>query len=164
MAMHTPAIQTPDAALQRLPVAASRGLLIALLLAAGLLIGSFAGGIDRLPTAEQELAGVAADFEPAVFPDEATGGVLLVEIPAGSFDAFASEHRGYVVPPVIRLEAGDSIQINNHDTGAHMIFYTVVPPGATVSLPFDAPGTYVYSSGCAVDPRMNSFTSIIVTA
>jgi plastocyanin len=164
MAMHALSMQATGNASQRMPVAASRGLLVVLLLAAGLLISTFASGIEYLPAVEEETAGVAAEFEPAVFPDESTDGVLLVDIPEGSFDAFASEHRGYVVPPLIRLKAGDKIQINNHDTGAHMIFYSFVPPGSSAAMPFDSPGTYVYSSGCAVDPRMNSFTTIIVTA
>jgi plastocyanin len=164
MAMQTLPMQTTGIALQRMPAAATRGLLVAFVLAAGLLISTFATGIEGLPAVEEETAGVAAEFEPAIFPDESTDGVLLVDIPSGSFDAFASEHRGYVVPPLIRLKAGDRIQINNHDTGTHMIFYSFVPPGSSASMPFDTPGTYVYSSGCAVDPRMNSFTTIIVTA
>jgi FtsP/CotA-like multicopper oxidase with cupredoxin domain len=152
------------AAFGRVRAAAARGLLVALMLVAGVLISSLATPIDRLPPGGQEIAVVAADFEPAVFPDASTDGVLLVDIPAGSFDAFASDFHGYVVPPVIRLRAGDTIQINNHDTGTHMIFYEVVPPGSSLSMAFDTPGNYVYSSGCAGDPRMNSFTTIIVTA
>src|SRR5687768_4355119 len=109
MTMNPLPIQSTGIALQRMPVAATRGLLVALLLAAGLLISTFAAGIDGLPAVEEERAGVAAEFEPAVFPDESTDGMLLVDIPEGSFDAFASEHRGYVVPPVIRLKAGDRI-------------------------------------------------------
>lgn len=114
-------------------------------------------------TGAQEIVKTSA-WKLVVFADTATDGVLAMELPAGAYDAFARDQAGYVIPPVIRLAAGDRIEITNNDSGTHMVFYSVVTAGTTATMQFDTPGTYVYSSGCAVNPRMNSFTTVIVSA
>jgi hypothetical protein len=155
---HVTAEQEP----RSLPGLVSRLILVALLVAGSAFIGTLV--VDRLPADESEPVPVAVGaFEPITFPKEAVDGVLLVEIPLGAYDAFAHDRAGYIVPPAIRLQAGDRIEIVNHDTGPHMIFYAFVPPGSTSTLRFDTPGIFTYSSGCAVNPAMNSFTSVIVS-
>lgn len=138
-----------------------RLLLLGLLIFGGALAVSQLGDRDGATPVDQ--ASVSADdFEPVMFPSRATNGVLLIEIPVGAYDAFVNDRAGYIVPPAIHLTAGDRIEVINYDTGPHMIFYAFVPAGATSTLRFDEPGLFVYSSGCAVNPAMNSFTTVIV--
>jgi hypothetical protein len=132
--------------------------LVALLLLIGLAV------VDLTSERGAGIPAEAAAFVPAVFPDRSSDGVLRVEITPGAYDAFARGEAGYLVPPVMQLQAGDAIEVVNHDSGGHMIFYAYVPPGSTARMQFDEPGVFTYSSGCAVNPKMNSFTSVVVSA
>jgi hypothetical protein len=140
-----------------------KGLLVlALLLIGGVLIQNQIAGPSLFDTSTESVQPVA--FVPTTFPSGAVNGVLRFDIGEGAYDAFARGEAGYVVPSLIELSAGDMVEIVNSDSGAHMIFYAFVPPGSTSTMTFDEPGIFTYSSGCAVNPAMNSFTTVIVTA
>ncbi len=152
---------------ERSGAAVQWGILILLILG-GTLFMTRSTVRDELPlpvmTSHDAPSGWTSDFVPAEFPSESADGVLLVEVMPGAYDAFANNQRGYIVPSVVRLKAGDRIVIDNKDSGAHMIFFTFVPPDSRVSMIFPEPGTFAYSTGCAANPEMDSFTTIIVSA
>jgi plastocyanin len=137
----------------------TRAMLLAGLLAGGVLAGNLVAEPAATPVEAEAVA-----FEAPIVPETSTDGVLRFVLPEGAYDAFARDEAGFVMPSVLRMEAGDRIEIVNEDSGSHMVFYSFVPAGTTVTLPFDEPGTFTYSSGCAVNPRMNSFTTLIVEA
>ena len=141
--------------LRRLPA-------IVLLLAAGVLMQGQATTPATISPVSEPVAQTA--FVPATLPSKAIDGILHFEIGQGAFDAFARSEPGFVVPDLIQLQVGDTVEIVNHDSGAHMIFYAFVPPETTSTMRFDEPGIFTYSSGCAVNPAMNSFTTVIVSA
>jgi hypothetical protein len=99
----------------------------------------------------------------ALMPAEPTDGVLTMVIPPGAAADQKVGGRGYQMPDVIRLTAGDTIVLRNDDTAPHMILYAFLMPGETHERTFTTPGSEVYSSGCGVHAAsFLNFTTIFV--
>jgi len=63
---------------------------------------------------------------------------------------------------VIRVRVGDRIVIENQDVQSHFVLYAFVRPGETIDRVMTAPGSEVYSAGCATDHSVNAFTSLFI--
>lgn len=86
----------------------------------------------------------------------------VLDIQPGAYEQFVIGEYGYVIPPVLTLQVGDRVEIINNDSFPHMAFYQFVLPGRTATITYEETGNYVYSSGCAANPSMNSFTTVLV--
>jgi plastocyanin len=99
----------------------------------------------------------------ALMPTAPTDGVLTMVIPPGAAADQKVGGRGYQMPDVIQLTAGDTIILRNDDTAPHMILYAFLMPGETHERTFTTPGSEVYSSGCGVHAAsFLNFTTIFV--
>ncbi len=98
-----------------------------------------------------------------VMPTAPTDGVLTMVIPPGAAADQKVGGRGYQMPDVIQLTAGDTIVLRNDDTAPHMILYAFLMPGETHERTFTTLGSEVYSSGCGVHAAsFLNFTTIFV--
>jgi hypothetical protein len=98
-----------------------------------------------------------------VMPAAPTDGMLTLIIPPGAAADQQVGGRGYQLPDVIQLTAGDTIALRNDDTAPHMILYAFLMPGETHERTFATPGSEVYSSGCGVHAAsFLNFTTIFV--
>jgi hypothetical protein len=105
-----------------------------------------------IPTSAPVLPGVPAD------------GVLTLVIPPGAAADQRLGGRGYTMPDVIQLTAGDTIVLRNDDSVPHMILYAFLMPGQTHERTLLTPGSEVYSSGCGVHgASFLNFTTIFVS-
>jgi hypothetical protein len=93
-----------------------------------------------------------------------TDGVLSLVIPLGAAADQKLGGRGYTMPSVIQMKAGDTIILRNDDTAPHMILYAFLLPGQTHERTLVTPGSEVYSSGCGVHgASFLNFTTIFVS-
>ena len=93
-----------------------------------------------------------------------TDGVLTLVIPPGAAADQRLGGRGYAMPGVIQLTAGDTIVLRNDDTAPHMILYAFLLPGQTHERTLTTPGSEVYSSGCGMHgASFLNFTTIFVS-
>lgn len=100
----------------------------------------------------------------ATMPSSPVDGVLTMVIPRGAAADQQAGGRGYEMPSVISLEAGDTIVIRNDDDAPHMIMYTFLMPGETDERTFTEPGSEVYSAGCGLHAAsFLNFTTIFVS-
>jgi hypothetical protein len=91
-------------------------------------------------------------------------GVLTLVIPPGAAADQRRGGRGYAMPSVIQLTAGDTIVLRNDDTAPHMILYALLLPGQTQTRTLTTPGSEVYSSGCGGHgASFLNFTTIFVS-
>jgi hypothetical protein len=98
-----------------------------------------------------------------VLPGTPTDGVLTLVIPPGAAADQRRGGRGYTMPDVIQLTAGDTIVLRNDDSVPHMILYAFLMPGQTHERTLLTPGSEVYSSGCGVHgASILNFTTIFV--
>ena len=98
-----------------------------------------------------------------MMPAAPTDGVLTMVIPPGAAADQRAGGRGYQMPDVIQLTAGDTIVLRNDDTAPHMILYAFLMPGETHERTFTTLGSEVYSSGCGVHAAsFLNFTTIFV--
>jgi hypothetical protein len=108
-------------------------------------------GAPAVPTSAPVLPGTPAD------------GVLTLVIPPGAAADQRRGGRGYTMPDVIQLTAGDTIVLRNDDSVPHMILYALLMPGQTHERTLLTPGSEVYSSGCGVHgASILNFTTIFV--
>jgi hypothetical protein len=99
-----------------------------------------------------------------VLPGTPTDGVLTLVIPPGAAADQRLGGRGYTMPDVIQLTAGDTIVLRNDDSVPHMILYAFLMPGQTHERTLLTPGSEVYSSGCGVHAvSFLNFTTIFVS-
>ena len=99
-----------------------------------------------------------------VLPGTPTDGVLTLVIPPGAAADQRLGGRGYTMPDVIQLTAGDTIVLCNDDSVPHMILYAFLMPGQTHERTLLTPGSEVYSSGCGVHAAsFLNFTTIFVS-
>jgi hypothetical protein len=97
-------------------------------------------------------------------PSAPVDGVLTMVIPPGAAADQQAGGRGYEMPSVISLRAGDTIVIRNDDDAPHMILYAFLMPGETHERTFTGPGSEVYSSGCGLHAAsILNFTTIFVS-
>jgi hypothetical protein len=93
-----------------------------------------------------------------------TDGVLTLVIPPGAAADQRLGGRGYTMPNVIQLTAGDTIVLRNDDDAPHMILYAFLLPGQTHERTLTTPGSEVYSSGCGMHgASFLNFTTIFVS-
>jgi hypothetical protein len=110
------------------------------------------------------LGAPAAPESAPKLPAAPIDGVLTLVIPPGAAADQRAGGRGYQMPDVIQLTAGDTIVLRNDDTAPHMILYAFMMPGDTHERTFTAPGSEVYSSGCGVHASsFLNFTTIFVS-
>lgn len=126
-------------------------------------------GVGLRDTADSEAVSrlmFTAPVAPAsvgVMPTAPTDGVLTMVIPSGAAADQKVGGRGYQMPDVIQLTAGDTIVLRNDDTAPHMILYAFLMPGETHERTFTTLGSEVYSSGCGVHAAsFLNFTTIFV--
>ena len=98
--------------------------------AAGLGLASTAACTARTPTAA-----------PATPPPD-----LLFVIPPGTAAAKLRGEPAFSLPPVIRVQTGQAIAVQNDDQAMHYFFSLPVAPGQTVRKPFLAVGRFGYST------------------
>jgi hypothetical protein len=99
-----------------------------------------------------------------VLPATPADGVLTLVIPPGAAADQRLGGRGYTMPDVIQLTAGDTIVLRNDDSVPHMILYAFLMPGQTHERTLLTPGSEVYSSGCGVHgASFLNFTTIFVS-
>ena len=98
-------------------------------------------------------------------PSAPTDGVLTITIPRGTDSSMKqSGDAGYHLPPVIRLTIGDTVVIRNDDDVPHMILFTFLLPGESVTRVLTTLGSETYSSGCAAHAAsFPDFTTIFIT-
>jgi hypothetical protein len=117
------------------------------------------------PAASPATTSTGSSIPTVSAPSAPTDGVLTIVIPPGMDAAIKRGESDYHMPPVMRLRVGDTIVIRNDDSAPHMILYTLVEPGETQRRTLTAPGSEVYSSGCAANAaKFNDFTTIFVAA
>jgi hypothetical protein len=105
----------------------------------------------------------AVSTSASVLPGKPTDGVLTLVIPPGAAADQRRGGRGYTMPDVIQLTAGDTIVLRNDDSVPHMILYALLMPGQTHERTLLTPGSEVYSSGCGVHgASILNFTTIFV--
>jgi hypothetical protein len=110
------------------------------------------------------VGGPAAPASVPLMPAAPTDGVLTLAIPPGAAADQQVGGRGYQMPDIIQLTAGDTIVLRNDDTAPHMILYALLMPGETHERTFITPGSEVYSSGCGVHAAsFLNFTTIFVS-
>ena len=68
-----------------------------------------------------------------VLPGTPADGVLTLVIPPGAAADQRLGGRGYTMPDVIQLTAGDTIVLRNDDSVPHMILYAFLMPGRRTS-------------------------------
>jgi hypothetical protein len=125
---------------------------------------------NNAPAVQAHHAGAVTDhtaMEPLLnVAAEPVDGVLAIVIPAGTDAAMRTRgDAAYGMPPVIRVKTGDTITIRNDDTAPHMILWAFLMPGQSAARTFTAPGSEVYSAGCAVmATHMPDFTSLFIAA
>ena len=135
---------------------------IGLALIAVLLIGVVASTTRMSPA--PTLQALPAVTEAMVVPTVPTNGVISFTIPLGATEVQQQGGQAYIMPAAMRLKVGDRVVVRNDDIYPHLIFYSLVLPGATETMSFDEPGIHPYSSGCAAHGGMlNAFTSVIVS-
>jgi hypothetical protein len=137
--------------------------LIAILIAVSGGLGLRGAVVVETPT----FSGFGALADPAsvpTMPAAPTDGVLIMVIPPGAAADQRAGGRGYQMPDVIQLTAGDTIVLRNDDTVPHMILYAFLMPGQTYERTVMTPGSEVYSSGCGVHgASFLNFTTIFVS-
>jgi hypothetical protein len=110
------------------------------------------------------LGASAVPISAPVLPGTPTDGVLTLVIPLGAAAEQRLGGRGYTMPDVIQLTAGDTIVLRNDDSVPHMILYAFLMPGQTHERTLLTPGSEVYSSGCGVHgASFLNFTTIFVS-
>jgi hypothetical protein len=142
--------------------------LVGLFLAGGLLVAFTllrgAAVQEEEPLALPAYGGAAPAAGIAKMPSAPVDGTLTMVIPPGAFADQQAGGRGYEMPSVISLQAGDRIVIRNDDDAPHMILYTFLKPGETDERVFTEPGSEVYSSGCGLHAAsILNFTTIFVS-
>ena len=121
----------------------------------------------RVATASQtsslSIPGAGVLTSAPVLPGTPTDGVLTLVIPPGAAADQRLGGRGYAMPGVIQLTAGDTIVLRNDDSVPHIILYAFLMPGQTHERTLLTPGSEVYSSGCGVHgASFLNFTTIFV--
>ena len=71
-------------------------------------------------------------------------------IPSGTEAALEQGEPAFQFPDEIRVQAGQSVVITNHDYAMHYFFDIPLAPGQTIRKPFLRTGDFVYQQ---VDPR-----------
>jgi hypothetical protein len=94
------------------------------------------------------MALVAAACSPSATENVATpaAGVTFV-IPSGTKAALERGEPAFQFPDEIRVRAGQSVVITNHDYAMHYFFDIPVAPGQTIRKPFARSGEFVYQGG-----------------
>ena len=146
----------------RIPRAIDRILLIAMIVtSAGV---ALLGATAREAPALSVLGATAAPTSAPALPAAPMDGVLTLVIPPGAAADQRVGGRGYQMPDVIQLTAGDTIVLRNDDTAPHMILYAFLMPGETHERTFTSSGSEVYSSGCGVHAAsFLNFTTIFIS-
>ena len=122
------------------------------------------GTVDSEASSRSMSTAGVAPASVGVMPTAPTDGVLTMVIPPGAAADQKVGGRGYQMPDVIQLTAGDTIVLRNDDSVAHLILYALLMPGETDARTFLTPGSEVYSSGCGVHAAsFMNFTTIFVS-
>ncbi len=84
-------------------------------------------------------------------------GDVTFDIPSGTEAALERGEPAFQFPDEIRVRAGQSVVITNHDYAMHYFFDIPVAPGQTIRKPFARAGMFVYQGGlsCSIS-RVNS--------
>jgi hypothetical protein len=82
---------------------------------------------------------------------------VVFVIPSGTEAALQRGEPAFQFPDEIRVQAGRSVVITNHDYAMHYFFDIPVAPGQTIHKPFPRSGAFVYQGGlsCSIS-RSNS--------
>jgi hypothetical protein len=72
---------------------------------------------------------------------------VIFDIPSGTEAALERGEDAFHFPDEIRVEAGRSVVITNHDFAMHYFFDIPVAPGQTIRKPFPRAGAFVYQGG-----------------
>src|SRR5918994_5230385 len=86
------------------------------------------GTVDSEASSRSMLTAPMAPTSVAVMPAAPTDGVLTMVIPPGAAADQRAGGRGYHMPDVIQLTAGDTIVLRNDDSVPHMILYAFLMP------------------------------------
>ncbi len=101
------------------------------------------------------LAAACSPVPPTDVP-AASADVTFV-IPSGTEAALEQGEPAFQFPDEIRVQAGQSVVITNHDYAMHYFFDIPLAPGQTIRKPFLRTGDFVYQGGlsCSIS-RSNS--------
>jgi hypothetical protein len=98
------------------------------------------GTADSEASSRSRFTATVAGTTGAVMPAAPTDGVLTMVIPPGAAADQRAGGRGYQIPDVIQLTAGDRIVLRNDDRVPHMILYAFLMPGQTHERTLMTPG------------------------